>query len=195
LTNLLAFFCSFIALLAFVPIIIASIPKGTPRPPFIGMTLGIGGFVLLIGALVYPLYIILWGLAAHLILRMGSDGPAYGLRHTFTTLCFASGANAINMIPCLGTYSAVGTIWWLVSAAIALKHSQKVSGLKAACAAVIPPLLIFTTCFGSYFGLIFFAISKASTMAAARSAAFTPNDFIMTQTMMTALTTRASTTS
>jgi len=86
--------------------------------------------------------LLVWSLIAHGILLM-TGTTAKGFSRTLECLCYASAAAVLLAIPCLGTYLAVvAWIWCAISAAIMLATAQKVSGLRAACAAVLPPLLV-----------------------------------------------------
>ncbi len=82
--------------------------------------------------------VLLWGAAAHGLLRL--TGPAHaGIGRTYHAIGYSAGANAITAIPVCGAY--VGWIWWLISATIMLKEAQKVHGGRAAFAVLTLPLL------------------------------------------------------
>ena len=134
------------------------------RPPIWAFGMGFG-FLALFTVVVYPVFILVWGLGAHLIMSLGDTKPAHSLKHTYATICYASGANAVNMIPCIGSYIALGGIWWMVAATISLKFSQKVSTLKAIAAAIVPPTVVLGTCTALYFGFIYAMMNKVSAAA------------------------------
>lgn len=85
----------------------------------------------------------LWGVLAHGILRLTGE-TEHPLGATIRTVCYASGADVILAVPCLGSY--IAWIWSGVSAAIMLSTAQKVGGFRAALAAFLPPLAAFA-CF------------------------------------------------
>ncbi|MBP7745162.1 MAG: hypothetical protein KA383_03445 [Phycisphaerae bacterium] len=80
-----------------------------------------------------------WGLIAHGVLRLGGR-PAGGIGRTYIALCYSSGANALLVLPCVGIY--VSWIWWLISAALMLKETQRVGGGRATLATLVFPLLL-----------------------------------------------------
>ncbi|MBL9149793.1 MAG: hypothetical protein JNM94_13970 [Phycisphaerae bacterium] len=80
---------------------------------------------------------------AHAILLV-SGGTEHGFGRTMQAMLYAEGATSLlAVIPCLGYLSR---IWWVVMVALLLTSMQRVSGVRAACAAVptvILPLLVF----------------------------------------------------
>lgn len=133
------------------------------------------GFLLMM--LITLIIIWLWALAAHGILRLTGPTQA-GIDRTFQALAYSSGANALTGIPCIGAYlSYFLSIWWLVSATIALKAAQKVSGGRASLAALTPPLVVTGVLIGSYVVLAYYAIqgAQASVAAARGGPAWTQN--------------------
>ncbi len=110
--------------------------------------------------------ITLWGCAAHGLLRL-TGRTALPLRRTFHAIGYSAGANAFAGIPCIGFY--VGAIWWIVSATIMLKESQRVSALRAAFAAITPPVASFVLFVAGYAWLLMYV-----TAIPARSTAMMP---------------------
>lgn len=134
--------------------------------------LGIGlGMVLMlsVGLGAVMLGIGLWSLAAHAILA--HTGPKEGgLARTAACICYSSGANVLVAAPCLGMYFApVSWIWWAVVAAVMLRAAQRVSGVRAACAAVVPPL-VAAVVLGGVMGYMMFTGMRAGMAAAQGSA-------------------------
>lgn len=105
----------------------------------------------------------LWILAAHGILRI--SGPVAGtIGDTGVCLCYASGANVLSAIPCLGIYSsALSWVWPAVSGAIMLREKQKVSGLRAAMATVIPPLIAAAAMITFFVWVVVWSASMTAT--------------------------------
>lgn len=81
----------------------------------------------------------LWGLFAHVILKL-TGRTSGSVRHTYLALYYSAGANTLSAIPCMGFM--FGWIWWMISASIMLKETQRVSGLRASAAAIVPPMLV-----------------------------------------------------
>ncbi|MCA9289071.1 MAG: YIP1 family protein [Phycisphaerales bacterium] len=103
----------------------------------IGMCLGVS----LVGMWV-------WAVAAHVALRL-TGKTAGGFRRTMLALYYASGANFISAVPCVGFM--FGWIWWSVSATLMLTQFQRVGGLRATVAGVLPPVaLVVALGFGQY---------------------------------------------
>ncbi len=104
----------------------------------IGMFAGVGCAG--VGALlVIALGVLVWGAVTQLLLKLtGSTGHTIG--RTYQCLLYSGGANALTMVPFCGGY--VGWIWWLVSAVVAVREGQKVSGVRAGFAVLTPPLVM-----------------------------------------------------
>ena len=91
--------------------------------------------------------IAIWGLATHALLRM--TGPTHGsIRRTYDALCYSAGANIGTAIPCVGFY--FGWIWWLISATVMVKESQRVRGWRAALSVLAFPIGSIATVMGLY---------------------------------------------
>lgn len=97
------------------------------------------------GAAAFVLIVFLWAALAHLILRL--TGPvAHPLGRTYQAMCYASAANVLCAVPCLGLHlSVVSWVWWGVSGTLMVQAGQKVSGLRAAFAVFLPPVLTVAT--------------------------------------------------
>ena len=128
-----------------------------------GMPAGAGaamlaGFGIIIGVAfgVSLLFVGIWGLVAHGLLRLTGETRA-GLGRTYQALLYSSGAHAVSAIPCLGIY--VGWLWWLISSLFALREAQRVSAGRAALSALVFPLLALGGCMAFYFGMVFYSIS------------------------------------
>lgn len=157
---------------------IATMGAGGGGPPLWAMGTGFG-LIALFMVVLLPLVILIWGALAHVIMSIGITKPAHSLRHTYATLCYTSGATFINILPCIGAYSFLGGIWWMVSAAIGLKFSQRVSTGKAVAAAVVPPLVFVCTCTAAYLVFAFSMLGVARTsMATAQARATAANTYV-----------------
>ncbi len=104
----------------------------------IAIIVGVGLLVLGGVVVMTVIYIALWGLFAHGVLKW--TGPLEDtIGRTYQAICYSSGANVSTAVPCLGSY--FGWIWWTVSAVFMIKDAQRVSGARATAAAVIFPVL------------------------------------------------------
>ncbi|MFH1419469.1 MAG: Yip1 family protein, partial [Planctomycetota bacterium] len=108
------------------------------------------------------LVIVVWGLLSHGLLRL--TGPTSGpLSRTYEAICYSSGANIATGVPCLGYY--FGWIWWCISAVFTLRATHKVSGGRAALAALLPPGLLVASVFALYAYFLFNVISSTGSFA------------------------------
>lgn len=91
---------------------------------------------------VMALVVIFWALCSHAILRI--SGPLeLGFSRTLLCLCYSSSTAFLVAIPCVSMYLVpFFWIWWSVSAAIMIALAHRVSGLRAALAAIIPPVVV-----------------------------------------------------
>ena len=149
-----------ILLIALIPMSISG-ARGSASPGRMALSgvfaLGIPTAIALIGGLIL---MFLWTGATHLILRLIAR-PAAGLGRTFQAICYASGANIISAIPCLGVY--FGWIWWVVSAVLMVKEGQKVSGARASLAVLAFPATALVVGIGLYAWFVFWALSMSAS--------------------------------
>jgi hypothetical protein len=140
-------------------------PAGSPGA---GMLAGIMAGATLVGFVVTVplvlLFILVWGLAAHGLLRLGGRGHET-IRRTFQAICYSSGAYVTAAIPCFGGY--VGPVWWLVSAVLMFKTGHKVGGVRATFAVVTFPVVVTVLFVVGYIAFIVLVV------AASRPAAMT----------------------
>lgn len=129
----------------------------------VGLVVGVAGG-LLATAIALVVLLGLWTMATHAILRL--TGPVAGnLSDTGECLCYASGANVLAAIPCLGFYaSAVSWIWPAISGALMLCERQKVSGLRAGFAAVLPPMAFASAAVGLFIWFVVWSMGNAANM-------------------------------
>lgn len=108
----------------------------------------------LVGALVgAAILLAAWVALAHLILHV-TGGTAHPMKRTCQAISYSAGANILCGIPCLSVYFGwLFVIWWFVSAAIMLARAQRVSGLRAAAAVLLPPGLLAVG-MGAWFGFL-----------------------------------------
>jgi hypothetical protein len=148
----------------------------------------IGGFliILAIGFLFSLLTWLVFSLFGHFMLVLTGKRAA-GPKRTLSAFAFASGANVLTAIPCLGAY--VGWIWWVVSATLMVKEGQRVSGWRAVFAVVGPVVVAIALFIGGYAYFVYWAMSSARTaMATARAAApFGGGMFAQVQSIRTAM--------
>lgn len=119
----------------------------------------LGGTLVLVGGSVVAATVGLWvwGLLAHLMLKL--TGATSGtLRHTFLALYYSAGANIMSGVFCAGFL--FGWIWWVVSACLMLREMQRVSGVRAAAAVILPVLLGAGTVVGGYAYVISTTMSR-----------------------------------
>jgi len=110
-------------------------------------------------------YVLLWGLVAHGILKIGI-GRTETIRRTFQALCYGAGAYVTAVTPCLGGY--VGPVWWIVGAILMVREGHKVSGLRATIAVLAFPVgsvLLFVALY-----VLLIAVMVASASGAATAA-------------------------
>ena len=187
-TNTVVAMGSWGVLLLFILLVFTAIGPGGGGPPIAAMGGALGGLGL-VTIVAYPILILIWGGCAHMIMHIGVTRPKHTLRHTYATLCYAAGANFVNIIPCIGTYAALGGIWWMVATAIGLKHSQKVPTSKAVAAAIIPPLVMASTCIAIYMGVVITAMGSARTAMATATASALAASNAVDQSLTSAITT------
>jgi hypothetical protein len=129
-----------------------SVPAGGPGP---GMMAGMmGGMTVVMFVIVVPatlLYVLVWGLATHGILRVGGRGHET-IRRTFQALCYSSGVYVTSVIPCLGSY--VAPVWWVVSAVLMVRTGHKVSGARATFSVVTFPVVVVVLAVAAYVTMV-----------------------------------------
>jgi len=95
-----------------------------------------------VAVLAWCAFVAIWGAVAHVCLLGG--GPRSTIRRTFQALCYTCGPMCVIAVPCLGVYMLppVGVIWWVISAVVAVKEAQQVSGGRAAFAVLAWPVVV-----------------------------------------------------
>lgn len=126
---------------------------------------GLGGGLTILGFCVVASIVGMWawGLLAHVILKL-TGRTAGTIRHTYLAIYYAAGANTMSALVCVGFM--FGWVWWLVSATLMLKEMQRISGLRAAAAALVPPLGVLGGLMGLWVWIIAAAISSSATRTA-----------------------------
>jgi len=146
-------------LLFLIGIISAIVGGGAPS----GVFMGLAGLMVVAGVGLSVVWIGIWSLLTHGILRL--TGPTAGpLGRTMQGICYSSGANIISAIPCFGFY--VGPVWWLVSAVLMVMEGQRVRGWRAAMAVLVPPVGTFLILTGLWIGFMFWSVGMASRITA-----------------------------
>lgn len=103
-------------------------------------------------------FVPIWGIVAHFILR--SSGTTRGGGDvTFSTICYTGGANLPTAIPFVGYF--LGPLWWLISAVFALRESQRVSTGRAALAVLPVPIVTVGILVGGYISLAAWGVGMA----------------------------------
>ena len=135
--------------------------------PLLLLTAVAGGFfgfliALLVGtAIGTAVWLGLWVLTAHGVLWLGGKTEG-GMGRTAQALGFTCGPQLVLLTPCLGImYGWVGTIWWIIVAGFALATAQKVSGLRAAMAVGVLPLVCGVLAVGGAVTAMVGAVSSA----------------------------------
>jgi hypothetical protein len=146
----------------FGPFMLLMIVASPGRGMGLGAATGIGA-VALIAMGIVAIAMPLWGVVTHLVLLFTGRTPN-GLAATVRTLCYASGSGVLMAIPCLGVYLSwlVGWVWPAISAIIMLRHTQRVSGLRASIAVLTGPAIVVVAAVALFLGLIIPAASSAS---------------------------------
>jgi len=124
----------------------------------------IGGFIFMSALTIigWYLFIFIWAGIAHLLIRItGNSHRSYS--HTVEAIAYASAPNISAAIPCLGMYLIpVATVWWSVTAVLAVRERRQISGWRASLAVLPVPVLIIA----AIFALTYWSI--ASTMSMSR---------------------------
>jgi hypothetical protein len=143
-------------------------PPGAPPPGIMAALLSgvtLGSFVFVVPF--FLLFVVVWGLVAHGILRVGGRG-CETIRRTYQALCYSGGAYVTSVAPCLG--GVAGPIWWVVSAVLMVRAGHKVSGVRATFAVATFPVLCVLLLVGAYASLIVFAVVASRPVVAGRVA-------------------------
>ncbi|MCH8006393.1 MAG: YIP1 family protein [Planctomycetes bacterium] len=149
-----------------LPLLLAgarSTPGVTPRVSLlIAVMGGAMGFGMVGLFVVFLLFVVLWGLAAQLLLRI--TGPvSASIGRTYQALCYSSGAVVATLVPCVGN---LAVIWWIVSAILMIKQAHKVHGVRATFAVLSFPVALLVLVAGLYAVLLTGAIFRARSLTA-----------------------------
>ena len=102
-----------VAILPIALLILVTVGLSLRRGPsivVISMMTYFGG-TFAVGTLVYILFVVIWGLITHLLLKLGGK-PAFGLERTFHALSYSCGGKVLCAIPWCGMYMVpIGAIW------------------------------------------------------------------------------------
>ena len=117
----------------------AAISFGMGQSGLGGMWFSIGGFTtLLVGIVAVGLYLLLWAAITHAMLKM-TGKTAHTFRRTCHAIYYSAPAGVVLLIPLCNVL--FGLVWWIASAAIMIKESQKVHGARAAIAVFVWPFI------------------------------------------------------
>jgi len=131
----------FLSIGLYIPVLVfgAAVSFGPGQSGLSGMWFSIGGVSALIGVIVaIGLYLLVWAGVAHLFLKM-TGKTAHTFRRTCHAIFYSSPAGVILLIPLCNML--FGLVWWIASAAIMIKESQKVHGARAAFAVFAWPFV------------------------------------------------------
>lgn len=106
--------------------------------------------VFVLGLTIIPIW--LWSLATHLMIRLTGPRTGASVVDTANAIAYASTANAVTAIPCVGIY--VGWIWWAVSAVFTVRGVHRIGGGRASAAVLVPLALWLVVSVGGVFGLM-----------------------------------------
>lgn len=108
----------------------------------------------------------LWLVGAYVVLRVGNDDPP-PMRRVAHGIYYSCGPLIIGMIPCLGFYMTfIAVIWWIVGAALMFSRIEGVSGVRAAVAALLVPVLTILAGVALWVGVMYFTMTAAQNAAA-----------------------------
>ena len=136
------------------PIILMMILEGRALVLEVVLQCGIALAVTIGVAIAFQLVLVLWGIAAHALLK--ATGPVgRSWRTTTCALLYSSAPLLFAALPCCGVYvSALSLLWMMITAIVAVVASQRVSGGRAAFAVLTPAL----TLLGSLVALIIWVV-------------------------------------
>lgn len=148
-------------LISFVFAFVAS-----PRAGAANWAMGFGLLFVLVGFVVGTLVgILVWGALTHGLLRVIGN-PDGSLKRTYQALCYGSGPMILGAVPCVGVYFVpIGAIWWIVSAVLMVRASQKVDGVRATIAVLAPPGLATSLIILAYAALFYAILTGTGPMA------------------------------
>ena len=140
---------------------------------FIGMVGGGVGAAVLFGLAAYVCGLfgwpLLWGAVAHGLMRLFGAKPRFSIGRTYQALCYSSGVMLPAAIPCVGFYLVpVTTIWWMISAALAIGRAQRARAGRAALAVVLLPALLYVGAVGTIAYGIFFSFRAMGSFSFGR---------------------------
>ncbi len=125
----------------YIPVLVygAAVSFGMGQSGMGGMWFSIGGVTtLLVGIVVVGVYLLLWAAIAHGVLKM-TGNTAHTFRRTCHAIFYSAPAGVFLLIPLCNIL--FGLVWWIASAAIMIKESQRVHGARAAIAVFVWPLI------------------------------------------------------
>lgn len=131
----------FLSIGLYIPVLVygAAASFGPGQSGLSGVWYSIGGFsALIVGIVAIGLYLLVWAGVAHLFLKM-TGKTAHTFRRTCHSIFYSAPAGVILLIPLCNML--FGLVWWIASAAIMIKESQKVHGVRAAIAVFAWPFV------------------------------------------------------
>ena len=134
----------------------------------IAMVVGLASF--LVG--VYG-WLALWGVVAHGFMKLIGARPKHSIGRTYQGLCYSSGTMIPSAIPCVGGYLLpLTSIWWMVSAALAVPRAQGARAGRGAIAVLILPVLFYAGTVGWIAFGIFWGFSRISSFSSGLVSAY-----------------------
>ncbi len=99
-------------------------------------------FAIVFVLLFIPAWILIYGFAAHSLLR-ASGGGEHGLSRSYQAVAYSAGPLVLCAVPLLGGLLMLPAfVWWGVNASGALRAGQRVSAWRAVLAALVPMFLL-----------------------------------------------------
>lgn len=132
--------------------------SGGPAVP-VAAIVAVGMFIwVMVVALLYTtIGVPLVATLGHVLLVM-TGARAGGIERTLAAYWYGQGPSVLTLFPIVGVYlSPFSAVWSMVSTALVLRRAQRVSGLRAALAAILPAVLIFGSVIALFVWLIFAA--------------------------------------
>lgn len=146
---------------AVLPVLVARSAQGTAPPAGYLVAVMAGSMVVgLVGAFIFTLlYLGLWALVTHGILRISGSGQG-PLRRTVHSICYSSGSMVTSIVPCVGNLAIV---WWIVSAVLMVKESHGLQGVRATFAVLTFPVCALVLFIATYVVFMAVMVGNAAT--------------------------------
>lgn len=126
------------------------------------MALAIWALGVLLSAMLMYVFVPVYALIAHAVLKGGN--PKGGVRMTIHATALSSGPNVFWGVPAFGMMTGfIGLIWWGISLSLMLRVVHRVSKVRATIAGMLVPTAIVLLAFVGFVILVFFSLATASS--------------------------------